>query len=362
MAFIDYILEEPSYGWTDKEGKFYKPSARELFSELFSRMNIFKSKKSWLALTNWLSILLLFPFFVLFVFNYFSWYLLIAAFVYSMILMGTHGTIWYHRYSTHGAYKFKNSFWRFFTQNLVLKIIPEEIYVVSHHVHHAKSDQPGDPYNAYGGFLYCFLADVNHQLINRNLSEADYKKAAALLEPTGVKSNTYAQYQKWGSVANPYSTIALIILNWTFWGTVFYLIGGPALLCALFGGAFFWAIGVRTFNFEGHGKGKDKRTDGMDFNRKDMSINQYWPGIVAGEWHNNHHLFPASARAGFLKYQVDFAFYYIYLLYKIGGVTSFHDSKKQFEEQYYIPYVKGLTEDKIPKDKIENNILSEIQQ
>lgn len=361
MAFIDYILEEPSYGWTNKEGKFYKPTPRELFSELFSRMNIFKSRKSWLALTNWLSILLLFPFFILFIFNYFNWYLLIAAFVYSMIIMGTHGTIWYHRYSTHGAYKFKNSFWRFITQNLVLKIIPEEIYVVSHHVHHAKSDQPGDPYNAYGGFLYCFLADVNHQLIARNLNEADYNKAAALLEPTGVKCNTYLQYQKWGSVAAPLSTIILILLNWTFWGTVFYLIGGPALLCALFGGAFFWAVGVRTFNYEGHGKGKDKRTDGMDFNRKDMSINQYWPGIVAGEWHNNHHLFPASARAGFLKYQVDFAWYYIYLLYKLGGISSFHDSKKQFEEQYYIPYVNRLYKNGIPESKINNKIIPEIE-
>lgn len=53
-------------------------------------------------------------------------------------------------------------------------MIPEEIYVVSHHVHHAKSDQPGDPYNASGGFLYCFLADVNHQPIAKSLSEKDY--------------------------------------------------------------------------------------------------------------------------------------------------------------------------------------------
>jgi len=51
--------------------------------------------------------------------------------------MGTHGTIWHHRYCTHGAYKFRNPFWRFFTQNLTLNVIPEEIYVISHHVHHA---------------------------------------------------------------------------------------------------------------------------------------------------------------------------------------------------------------------------------
>jgi fatty-acid desaturase len=120
-------------------------------------------------------VLLLLPFFLLFVFKFFTWYRLVAAFVYGMIIMGTHGTIWHHRYCTHRAYKFRNTFWRFFTQNLTLKAIPEEIYVLSHHVHHAKSDQPGDPYNANGGFLYCFLADVNHQLINCNLSETDYR-------------------------------------------------------------------------------------------------------------------------------------------------------------------------------------------
>ena len=78
----------------------------------------------------------------------------------------------------------------------------------------------------------------------------------------------------------------------------------------------------------------------MDFNRSDMSINQYWPGIVAGEWHNNHHLFPSSARAGFLKYQIDFAWVYIWTLHKIGGISSYKDSKPQFKEQYLKPYVE----------------------
>ena len=346
MAFIDEILEKPSYGWTDDKGNFYKPSPKELIREFFKRTNVFKNKKNWLAFTSWVSILILFPFFLLFIFKFFTWKLLIATFIYSMIIMGTHGTIWYHRYCTHGAYTFRNRFWRILTQNFVLKIIPEEIYVVSHHVHHAKSDTPGDPYNAYGGFLYCFLADVNHQLINRNLTEAEYAKASGLMERVGIYRNTYKQYQKWGSIANPFNTAFFILLNWTFWFSIFYLIGGIPLAVALFGGAFFWAVGVRTFNYEGHGKGKDKREEGMDFNRNDMSINQYWPGIVAGEWHNNHHLYPSSARAGFLKYQIDFAWYYIYTLYKIGGIKSYHDSKKQFDEQYYAPYIQKTVQGK----------------
>ncbi len=339
MGLLDIILEPPTYGWQDTQGNLVKPAPRQLFVEFFSRLNVFKDKKNWLPFLSWFSVICLFPFLVIFIFYYFSWPLFIAAFVYSMIIMGTHGTIWHHRYCTHNAYKFKNSFWRFVTQNLTIKAIPEEIYVLSHHVHHAKSDKPGDPYNAEGGFLYCFLADVNHQPIARNLTESEYTKAVILMRHTGVAPNTYAEYQKWGSVAKPLNTIFFLILNWAFWYIVFYLIGGHALACALFGSAFVWAVGVRTFNYEGHGKGNDKRKEGDDFSSNDKSINQLWPGFVAGEWHSNHHLYPNSARSGFKAYQVDLAWYYIKFLHTIGGVVSYRDSKKHFFEEHYHPFL-----------------------
>jgi len=334
MTFLKTVLEPPVYGWSDEFGNLTKPSAGQISKEFFSRLNVFKDKKNWLSFTSWLLVLLLAPFLFLFIFKYFSVSGLIIAFVYGMMVMGTHGTIWHHRYCTHRAYKFRNNFWRFFTQNLTLKIIPEEIYAVSHHVHHALSDQPGDPYNAQGGFLYCFLADVNHQPIARKMSEKDYNKCVSLMSHTGVKPNTYAQYQRWGTIANPTRTIIGIILNWAFWFTAFYLIGGPSLVCAIFGAAGIWAVGVRTFNYEGHGKGKDKRREGIDFNRDDMSINQIWPGYVAGEWHNNHHLFPKSARSGFRNYQMDSAWCYIKFMSMIGAVSSYNDSKKEFISRY----------------------------
>lgn len=106
------------------------------------------------------------------------------------------------------------------------------------------------------------------------------------------------------------------------------------LACAVFGSAGIWAVGVRTFNYEGHGKGEDKRREGIDHNREDMSINQLWPGYVAGEWHNNHHLFPKSARSGFKPHQLDLAWCYIKLLSMIGAVSSYRDSKKQFLLEY----------------------------
>jgi stearoyl-CoA desaturase (delta-9 desaturase) len=358
MTFLSKVLHPPSYGWKDESGELYKPCRGQILKEFFSRLNVFKDKKNWLSFMSWVMVLSLAPFLIVFFFKYFTFKLLIAAFVYSMIIMGTHGTIWHHRYCTHGAYKFSNNFWRFFTQNLTLKIIPEEIYAISHHVHHALSDTPGDPYNATGGFLYCFLADVNHQPIARNMNEKDYGKCVKLMRHTGVNTNTYIQYQKWGTLANPTRTIISVLLNWTFWFVALYFLGGIGLACAIFGSAGVWAVGVRTFNYEGHGKGEDKRRDGIDFNRDDMSINQVWPGLVAGEWHNNHHLFPTSARSGFKPFQIDTAWYYIKFMSMIGAVKSYNDSKQQFYKQYY--KTQDCTVENLKADTLQENELRQV--
>jgi stearoyl-CoA desaturase (delta-9 desaturase) len=279
---MDYVLRAPSYGWQDSDGRLIIPSAGQILKEFWFRLNIFRSKKNWLAFLSWMQVLLLIPCLFIFLFHYFNFYLLGIAFVYSMVIMGTHGTVWYHRYCTHGAYTFRNKFWRFITRNLTINLVPEEVYVISHHVHHAKPDQPGDPYNAGAGFLYCFLADVNHQAISDHLTADEYDRVVRMLDHTGIRPNAYRQYQKWGSIARPGRTLLGLILNWSFWGAAFYLLGGLPLVFALFGAAGFWAIGIRTFNYEGHGKGKVRHREGVDFNKDDLSINQLWPGYVAG--------------------------------------------------------------------------------
>lgn len=334
MAFIDYVLEVPSYGWADKEGKLIVPTLKQLWGEAFSRINIFRTKRNWIPFVNWLTAVCLMPFVYFYLVYYITWPLLLATVIYGMIVMSTHGTIWFHRYCTHRAYTFSHPVWRFITQNLTLRTFAEEVYVVSHHVHHLKSDKPGDPYNSNAGIMYCMLSDVNHQAIAKNLLEGDYKKASHFLSHTGVWTNSYRKYLKWGSVASPLYTIGLWILNWGFWYGTFYLLGGHGLACALFTGALFWFVFVRAFNYTGHGGGKVKHVDGVDFDRSNLSINQSRPGLFSGEWHNNHHLYPESARAGFLPYQLDLAWIYIYCMYKLGAVSKYTDSKKQFLQRF----------------------------
>jgi fatty-acid desaturase len=334
MSFIDEVLQQPTYGWKDEKGELVKPTLRQLYTEAFSRINIFSTKKNWISLMSWLMALCMLPFLFFFLFHFFSFKLLIVFILYSMVIMSTHGTIWFHRFCTHNAYTFSHKIWRFMVQNMVIKTFPEEMYVISHHVHHVKSDEPGDPYNPQAGIMYCILAEVNHQSISKNLTENNYSKAAHFMRNSGVVINSYNQYLKWGSVASPFYTVALWLGNWAFWYGVFYLIGGNALACTLFSATLFWTIFVRAFNYTGHGKGEIKHVDGIDFDRRNLSINQTRPGWFSGEWHNNHHLYPVSARAGFLPYQLDLAWVFIFCMYKIGVVSSYHDSKKEFLRKY----------------------------
>ncbi|WP_373048754.1 fatty acid desaturase [Vulgatibacter sp.] len=329
MSFIDRVLEAPTYGW-ERDGKLSAPPVRELLRHTLARLNVFRDRRNWVAFSSWFWSLAFAPFLLVFLTKYFSLPLLAVGLVYAMVVVGSHGTIWFHRYSTHRAYQFRHPLVRFAVENLVPKVIINELYTISHHVHHARSEQPGDPYNAQGGFFYCFLADVNHQPIARDLSRQDYGKLQRLMSHTGVRTNSYERYLRWGSLARPLRTTLGFAASWAFWYGTFFLIGGHALATALFGCTFLWAVGIRTFNYDGHGKGKDKRKVGYDLHTGDRSINQVWPGLVAGEWHNNHHLFPRSARTGFLPSQPDGAWFFIRGLEKLGLVHRVIDDRERF--------------------------------
>ena len=333
--FLHRVLEPPAYGWS-RNGLFYAPTMREIMSHWLSRMNLFRTRKNWLPVTDWVWNLLLVPFLYLFLTRYFSVQLFAIGLLYAMLVLGTVNIVWLHRYCTHRAFTFSHPVYRFIIRNLTIRLIPEEIYVVSHHVHHALCEQAGDPYNAYGGRLYCFLAGELHQPIARDLSRADYARVAAMVNHTGVVTNSYEQYQVWGSLCHPARLYLHFALNWAFWYGAFYLAGGHALACAIFGMSAVWAIGIRDFNYDAHGCGKDKHT-ATDFNRKDLSINQFFAGTVSGEWHNNHHLFPQGARSGFLWWQLDTAWGVIRLIQLLGGIASYRDYKVRFLAEYCQP-------------------------
>jgi stearoyl-CoA desaturase (delta-9 desaturase) len=335
--FLARILREPSYGY-EREGRLYVPTSRELWAEYRARINVLSDRRGWLPLWSQLSTLALLPFAAVFFLKYFTVPRLLAGIAYNLFL-NVHGTAYLHRYGTHSAFKTSSRFALFILRNLSIKIVCEEIFVISHHVHHALAEKPGDPYNARAGWLYCFIADVNHQTLRKDLSCEDYARVAGLLSHCGLRANTYEQYLKWGSVTNPGRLLAHTALNWAFWFGALSLAGGPGLACAIFGLSSLWAISIRNFNFKSHGSGRDLRRAGVDFNVGDRSVNLALAGFSAGEWHGNHHLYPRSARAGFLPWQPDISFLFVRALKGAGLVESYVDHRSDFFREYYEPYL-----------------------
>jgi fatty-acid desaturase len=332
MAFTDRLLDPPSYGYR-RGGGLYVPTSGEILREFARRLDP-RVRHNWLAIFGVAAPLVLCGFGVLFFARFFSWPILVIAVFYGLFVMGSHANFWVHRYSTHRAFRFRGSLARELCRNLVPRSVVEETHVISHHVHHKLSEQPGDPYNVHGGWLYCFLADVNHQGVRKDLSLEEFGRLCKLLEHTGVRANSFAQYRAWGSVCHPVRTIAHFTLNWVFWFSLCYAVGGLSLAFAILGSAGFWALGYRTFNYQAHGGGRDLRRTAKDFHRGDLSVNLLGHGFLTGEWHNNHHLYPRSARAGFLWYQLDLPWMAVRVLSAVGAIVSYNDQRAEFASEH----------------------------
>lgn len=327
------LLEAPSYGFGSTD-HLHIPAVRTVLAEVSKRID-FKDRTKWLTTLIFISLLFFLSNLVVFLLFFFSWPRLIFLVIYGLVATSCYSNLWTHRYCVHRAYRFKHHLARFIVNNLVVKAVSEEIHVISHHVHHAAPDVPGDPYNPQGGFWYCFFADFNHQNVRRDLTPRQYATVRGMLEHTGVSLNSYQQYLHWGTVSSPLAVVRHYLLNWLFWFMVFTLIGGVGLATAAFGALALWSFSYRTLNYRIHGGGEARHSPGRDFHRDDLSINKMLPGFLAGEWHNNHHLYPSSARSGFLWYQLDLPWFLIRCLHGVGAI----DSCQNFYEQFYARFL-----------------------
>jgi stearoyl-CoA desaturase (delta-9 desaturase) len=92
---------------------------------------------------------------------------------------------------------------------------------------------------------------------------------------------------------------------------------------------------MRDFNYRGHRRrGEPRHVEGWDLDRDSLALNQRFYGYLAGEWHNNHHSFSASANCGFRPGQPDLAFIVIKGLHRTGVVERFNDHRPHFERKF----------------------------
>ncbi len=255
--------------------------------------------------------------FVYFFYRHFSLFYMAIVLGLGIASATIYNTVWYHRYCSHRAFKFRNIWWArlFLWTNPVC--FREESYVIPHRVHHSKSDEPGDPYGPHLGWLGSYLATESQQKMNRQISRQDYERLSKSLDHIGFVQNSYEQYQRTGSVENVWHYALRVVFVNLFWSAIAYAVAGWTAVLAWQSSQFLYAFVVRDFNYRGHGGFFGTKPEGMP-------LNQIIYGLIAGEWHENHHLFPRLARSGLAWWQLDLPYWVIRAMSICGIVVRYN--------------------------------------
>src|ERR1051325_1979285 len=205
----------------------------------------------------------------------------------------------FHRLLTHRGYKTPKAVEYFLTLCGLLALEGGAInWVVTHRIHHSKTDSAGDPHTPRDGRCWSHMGWILRGTAQQHDEETMQRYAPDLMkDPVHVWMNRLY-------------FVPLIIS-----GMVLLAIGGWSLmfvgvfLRVTIGLHFTWLVNSAT-----HMWGKRR------FATNDDSTNSWWVALLTfGEgWHNNHHAHPRAARHGLRWYEVDVNWYGIRALQMFG--------------------------------------------
>src|SRR5271156_265343 len=239
---------------------------------------------------------------------FFSWKNLAAFFVTYFFAINVGIGMSYHRLLTHRGFKTPKWVEYFITMCGTLALEGGPIFwVATHRVHHQFSDQEGDPHTPHDGTWWAHAGWI--------LSGRAMHSETALLGryvPDLAEDKFHVWITKYHYV--PMVGLGLILL--AVGGVKFVLWG--IFLRTVIGLHFTWLVNSAT-----HSWGTRR------FQTRDLSTNSWWVALVTwGEgWHNNHHAHPVSARHGLTWYEIDFNWYIIWALEKIGIAKKVYTAK-----------------------------------
>lgn len=313
-AWKPRLLIPPTYAATVAAGRV--PSIREVLTEWLDAVSFWKDRGRILPALYLAYHLATAGVFVWFLVHHFSLGAVLTLFLTASAQATVYNTVWYHRYCSHRAFKFRSVWWArlFLWTNPIC--FREESYVIPHRVHHSMSDEPGDPYGPHLGWLGSYLGTESQQKMRRDLSAAEYERLSRSLEHLGIPRNSHAAYQRIGSVEPVPHWLARVGFANVFWCSLGYVAAGWWGVQAWLGSVFLYSLIVRDFNFRGHGGflGEEKPPH---------PLNQFFYGLIAGEWHDNHHTYPRLARSGLKWWQIDLPYWIIRWMHAVGIVTHY---------------------------------------
>ena len=239
---------------------------------------------------------------------FFSWKALFVA-IFLWWVAGSLGIgMGYHRLLTHRGYK--TSKWVEYLLTLCGALALEHgpiAWVTTHRIHHQYSDREGDPHSPRDGKWWAHMGWV---LAGKSMH---YDTATvARYAPDLAKDRFHA----WITEYHYLPAVALSIL-------LLGLGGFPLLLWGIFWRTVVSWHATWLVNSATHLWGSRR------FVTSDRSTNNWFVALLAfGEgWHNNHHAYPSSARHGLAWYEIDFNWYGIWALQKLGLARQVYRAK-----------------------------------
>ncbi len=239
--------------------------------------------------------------------------LVLLAGFYVLCAFGT--TIGFHRYFTHRGFSTRKPV------EATLAILgcmtmqgPLTQWVTDHRKHHALSDKPGDPHSphvghgdgAWGAVRGFVHAHVGWLFDNLGMEQG--RQYGRDLYENRLVRTIDRLYLFWVAL-----TLGLPFL-------IGYAVGGGSVLAGFEG--LVWGGLIRIFLYQ-HATFSVNSICHMfgskDYRSRDQARNNWLVAVlVFGEgWHNNHHAFPASARHGLHRWQVDVSWWVIRGLEKL---------------------------------------------
>ncbi len=205
----------------------------------------------------------------------------------------------FHRLLTHRGYKTPKVVEYFLTFCGLLALEGGSInWVVTHRIHHANTDHPGDPHTPRDGTWWAHMG-----WILRGTAQQHDESVMQRYAPDLMKDPVHLFLNKFYYVPLILSGIGLFALG----GWPFLFIG--AFLRVTIGLHFTWLVNSAT-----HLWGTRR------FTTRDDSTNSWWVALLTfGEgWHNNHHAHPRAAKHGLTWYEIDVNWYGIRALQLLG--------------------------------------------
>ncbi|MCA9191899.1 MAG: fatty acid desaturase [Planctomycetales bacterium] len=197
---------------------------------------------------------------------------------------------------------------------------PPLMWVANHRLHHARSDQEGDPHSPRDGGWWSHAFWLAYKVGGKNTSEY-YRKWAP-----DIYRDRYFRMLEYAFI--PLNVGLSVIL-----GLLGYYLGGSTLAVSWL----VWAVAVRMV-FVLHSTWFVNSASHMwgyrNYETRDDSRNNWWVALLTyGEgWHNNHHAHPRMALHGHKWWEVDVTYRTILLMKKLGLAWEIVDYKTRTDK------------------------------